>query len=133
MHQRRVDVCKSWSKQARYPQNIAFAPRRLSTPLGVTKKIVFYASSLSHSVVRYQPVALPMRYALRVEPLDLVRYYFYRSLRSRKVIGYSSDFDSCRQLPKKRLHRLIHRLHSHEKITCATAKTLLSATKRTIG
>ena len=24
--------------------------------------------------MRYQPVALPMRYALRVEPLDLVRY-----------------------------------------------------------
>ena len=38
MHQRRVDVCTSWSKQARYPQNIAFAPRRFSTPLGVTKK-----------------------------------------------------------------------------------------------
>ena len=30
MHQRRVDVCISWSKQARYPQNIVFVPRRFS-------------------------------------------------------------------------------------------------------
>ena len=41
MHQRRVDVCKSWLKQARYPQNIAFAPRRFSTQLGVKKNFVF--------------------------------------------------------------------------------------------
>ena len=33
------DVCKSLSKQARYPQNTAFVPRCFSTPLGVT--IVF--------------------------------------------------------------------------------------------
>ena len=34
----------------------------------------FSASPLSHSVMRYQPVALPMRYVLRVELLGLVRY-----------------------------------------------------------
>ena len=53
MYQRPVDVCKAWSKQARYTQNIVFVPRRFSTPLGVTKRFVFL-----------RLVAFTQRYAL---------------------------------------------------------------------
>ena len=51
MHQTWVDVCKSWSKQARYPQNIAFAPRRFGTPLGVTKHFRVFTLRRFHTAL----------------------------------------------------------------------------------
>ena len=48
---RPVDVCKSWSKHARYPQNTAFVPRRFSTPLGVTKNFRVFAPRRFHTAL----------------------------------------------------------------------------------
>ena len=66
MHQRRVDVCKSWTKQAHYTQNIAFVPRRFSRRKALRSIFVFLR--LAAFTQRYQLAALPMRYALRVDP-----------------------------------------------------------------
>ena len=64
MHQRRVDVCKSWSKQARYPQNTAFVPRRFSMPLGVREFFVFLR--LAAFTQRHALPARRLNHALRV-------------------------------------------------------------------
>ena len=84
MHQRRVDVCKSWSKQACCPQSIAIVPRRFSRRSALRNFLCFCASPLSHSVMRYQLAALPMRYALRVGPFGQLRYVEGASLREGK-------------------------------------------------